>query len=462
MHVEELKNEGLRREYKVTIEGDEMTRRVDKILRDFGRTAPMKGFRPGKAPLSLLKQLHGKAARGQAIQEVISETSEKLFADKEVRPATRPDVDLPNEEEQTQIGDEVVYTLGVEVLPDISVDDFKAPKMEKLVAEVTDAEVDARLGELAKNQRGFEDAPEDHAAADGDRVVCDFVGRIDGEAFEGGTAEDAQVELGSDTFIPGFEEQLVGVKAGDEKTVTVTFPEDYRAEDLAGKEAAFEVKVKGIKRPGEAVTPDDEFAKNFGMEDLEQLRTAIRDQIGSENEQMSRAKLKRELLDHLAETYDFPVPDSMVDMEFQQIWGQVRQDMLRSGEKSIEELQALSEPEDADEKAEFQRLAERRVRLGLLLSELGVANNIQITREEVNSKIIEEVRKYPGQEREVLEFYQQNEDAQAQLRAPIFEDKVVDYVLEIAEVDEKSVSRDELEEALRKLQEEDADAPAAA
>ena len=462
MQVEELKSDGLRREYQVTIEGDEMDRRVDKILKEFGQNVPMKGFRPGKAPMSLLKQLHGKRARGQAIQEAVSETTEKLFQEKEVRPATRPDVDLPQEDEQSQVTDPVVYTVGVDILPEIDVQAFQPPKLEKLVAPVSDEAVEERLTELARQQKNFTSAGEGHAAETGDRVVVDFVGRIDGEAFEGGTANDAEIEIGSDTFIPGFEEQLKGMKAGEEMTVNVTFPEEYRAEDLAGKDAAFEVTVKDVKQPDAEVVPDDEFAQNFGMESLDQLRDAIRRQIESENEQMSRAKLKRELLDHLAETYAFDVPESMVNMEYQQIWAQVREDMLRSGEKTLEELQAMEEPEDEADREEFRRLAERRVRLGLLLSELGVANNIQITRDEVNRKIMEEVQKYPGQQQQVLEYYQNNEDAQAQLRAPLYEDKVVDYILEIAEVDETEVSREDLEAALRKLQEEDADADAAA
>lgn len=451
MQIEELLNEGLKREYKVVVGAQEIDDRLDAVLDEFRATARIKGFRPGKAPLSLLKRMHGERAKGQVISETMQETSSKLFEEKNIRPATRPEVDMGEYED----GQDLAYTLKVEILPEVSVDDFKAPALERWVADVADADVDAFVEKIAGQQKTFKKAAKTYKAKEGDAVLIDYVGSIDGTEFDGGKGDDFQLELGSGMFIPGFEEQLVGAKAEQDIEVKVNFPEEYHAADLAGKEAVFAVKVKEVRKPAEAEINDD-LAKNMGFEDLAGLKESVKGQLEADNGSLTRAHMKRGLLDALAEAYDFDVPAGMVDMEFQQIWEQIKRDAISSGEAKAEDFEGQNEPEDKEESTEFRSIAERRVRLGLLLSELGVKNNIQVNQEEVNRKIIEEARRFPGQEAQVFEFYQKNEDARAQLRAPIFEEKVVDFILEMADVTEKSVSRDELEAAVRAIDEEEA------
>ncbi|MFC4347709.1 trigger factor [Kordiimonas lipolytica] len=451
MQIEELLNEGLKREYKIVVAAKELDDRLDAILDEFRATAKIKGFRPGKAPLSLLKRMHGERAKGQVLSETMQETSAKLFEDKNIRPATRPEVDMDEYED----GKDLEYTLKVEILPEISVDDFKAPALERWVAEVDDKTVEEFCEKIAAQQKTFKKAAKTTKAAEGDAVLIDYVGSIDGVEFDGGKGEDFQLELGSGMFIPGFEDQLIGSKAGDEKTVKVTFPEQYQADDLAGKEAEFAVTVKEVRKPAEAKV-DEDMAKNMGFEDLASLKESVKGQLEADNNSLTRAHMKRGLLDALADEYSFDVPAGMVDMEFRQIWEQIKRDAVMSGEAKAEDFEGQEGPEDEAEAAEFRAIAERRVRLGLLLSELGVKNNIQVNQEEVNRKIIEEARRFPGQEAQVFEFYQKNEEARAQLRAPIFEEKVVDFVLEMADVTEKTVSRDELEAAVRAIDEEEA------
>ncbi|MEX0300106.1 MAG: trigger factor, partial [Kordiimonas sp.] len=448
---EELLNDGLKREYKVVVEAKELDARLDKILDEFRATANIKGFRPGKAPLSLLKRMHGERAKGQVLSEAMQESSTQLFEEKEIRPALRPDVDMGEYED----GKDLEYTLKVEVLPDVDVEDFKAPALERWVAEVADADLDKALENIAGQQKAFKKAAKTTKAKEGDAVLIDYVGRTDGEAFDGGTAEDHQLELGSGTFIPGFEDQLVGAKAGDEVLVKVTFPEQYQSADLAGKDAEFTVNVKEVRKPTDAKV-DDDLAKNLGLEDLNALKEALKGQLDGDNESLTRAHLKRKLLDSLADDYTFDVPAGMVDLEFAQIWEQIKRDAIMSGEAKEEDFEGQDAPADEAEAAEFRSIAERRVRLGLLLSEIGVKNDVQVTQEEVNRRIIEEARRFPGQEAQVFEFYQKNEDARAQLRAPIFEEKVVDFVLEQAELTDKTVSREDLEAAVRAIDEEDA------
>jgi len=451
MQIEELLNDGLKREYKIVVEASELDARLDKILDEFRATAKIKGFRPGKAPLSLLKRMHGERAKGQVISEAMQETSSKLFEEKEIRPALRPDVDMGEYED----GKDLEYTLKVEVLPDVDVDSFKAPALERWIAEAEEADLEKALKNIAGQQKAFKKAAKTTKSKEGDAVLIDYVGRTGGEAFDGGTAEDHQLELGSGTFIPGFEDQLVGTKAGDEVLVKVTFPEQYQSADLAGKDAEFTVNVKEVRKPTDAKV-DDDLAKNLGLDDLNALKEALKGQLDGDNANLTRAHLKRKLLDNLSEEYDFAVPTGMVDLEFAQIWEQIKRDAVMNGEAKAEDFEGKDAPEDEAEAAEFRAIAERRVRLGLLLSEIGVKNDVQVTQEEVNRKIIEEARRFPGQEAQVFEFYQKNEDARAQLRAPIFEEKVVDFVLEQAELTDKSVTRDELEAAVREIDEEDA------
>jgi trigger factor len=457
MQIEELLNDGLKREFKVVVEAKELDERLDKILEDFRANASIKGFRPGKAPLSLLKRMHGERAKGQVMSEAMQESSSKVFEDKGIRPALRPDVDMGDYED----GKDLEYTLKVEVLPEVDVDAFKAPALERWVAEVADADVDTALGNIAGQQKAFKKAAKTTKSKVGDAVLIDYVGRVDGEAFDGGAAEDHQLELGSGSFIPGFEDQLVGVKAGDEKLVKVTFPEQYQSADLAGKDAEFTVTVKEVQKASEAKV-DDDLAKNLGLEDLDALKEALKGQLAGDNESLTRAHLKRQLLDVLADAYDFDVPSGMVDLEFSQIWEQIKRDSIASGDAKPEDFEGKDVPEDEAEAAEFRAIAERRVRLGLLLSEVGVKNDVQVTQEEVNRRIIEEARRFPGQEAQVFEFYQKNEEARAQLRAPVFEEKVVDFILEQSDLTDKSVTREELDAAVRAIDEEDANPTAKA
>lgn len=452
MQIEELQVDGLKHEYKVIVPAKDLDARLDAILTEFRATANIKGFRPGKAPLSLLRRMHGERAQGQLLQETMQETSAKLFEEKKLKPALRPEVDMEGDFES---GKDLEYTLTVEVLPEIDVADFKAPALERWVADVDDKAIDSFLERIASQQKSFKKAAKTAKAKEGDAVLINYVGRVDGEEFDGGAGEDFQLELGSGMFIPGFEEQLVGAKAGDNKVVEVTFPEAYQAEQLAGKAAEFTVDVIEVRKPADAKI-DDDLAKNMGFDDLAGLRESVKGQLEADNNSLTRAHMKRGLLDVLADTYDFPVPLGMVDLEFRQIWEQIKRDAVQSGDANIEDFDGMEEPADKAEAEEFRAIAERRVRLGLLLSEIGVANKVEVTQEEVNRRIIEEARRFPGQEAQVFEYFQNNEDARAQLRAPIFEEKVVDFVLEQSKLTDKSVSRDDLEAAVRALDEEEA------
>lgn len=450
MQIDELKTEGLTREYKVTLGKDEIDRRIDAILADVRGKVRMKGFRPGKAPMSLLRRLHGEAARSQAIEESVRESTDKLFQDKGERPATQPQIELGELAEDAGVD----FTVSAEILPEIDVADFKPPKLERMTATAGEAEVEEALKRLADQSKSFEPAAKTAKAKEGDAVVIDFTGRVDGEEFEGGTGEDVEIELGAGRFIEGFEDQLVGAKAGDAREVKVTFPDAYARADLAGKDAVFDVTVKEVKRP-KPVEVDDDLAKNFGMDDLAALRDVIREQVQNECNQLSRAQVKRQLLDKLHEAYDFVVPERMVDMEYRNIWEQIKRDAIMNGEAKEEDIADLEEPESEDERKEFRDIAERRVRLGLLLSEIGMANKIELSQDDVMRKAVEEARKYPGQEQQVFEFLTKNEQGQAQLRAPLYEEKVVDFVIEMAEVDEQEIDLEALRKIVQDAEEEE-------
>ena len=452
MQIEELLIDGLKHEYKITVPAKDLDARMDAILTEFRATAKIKGFRPGKAPLSLLKRMHGERAQGQLLNETMQETSAKLFEEKKLKPAMRPEIDMVAEYDD---GKDLEYKLTIEVLPEIDVEAFKAPALERWVVEVDEKAIDAFVERIASQQKSFKKAAKTAKADQGDAVLINYVGRVDGEEFEGGAGEDFQLELGSGMFIPGFEEQLVGAKAGDNKVLPVTFPEQYQAENLAGKAAEFTVDVLEVRKPTEAKV-DEDLAKNMGFDDLATLRSSVKEQLEADNAGLTRAHMKRGLLDALAEEYDFAVPAGMVDLEFGQIWQQIQQDAINSGEATAEDFEGMDEPADKAEADEFRAIAERRVRLGLLLSEIGVANKVEVNQEEVNKRVIEEARRFPGQEAQVFEYFQKNEEARAQLRAPIFEEKVVDFVIESAKLTDKSVTRDELEAAVRALDEEEA------
>ncbi|MEO0816178.1 MAG: trigger factor [Pseudomonadota bacterium] len=439
MEVTETKVEGLSRSYQIRVTAAELQQKLDARIKEIQPQMRLKGFRPGKVPPAHIKKMFGKDLMGEMIQKLVQETNEKAIEDADVRPASQPDVKLEGEMEDVLEGKaDLAYEMNLDVMPDFTLADPKELKIERPVAEIPEEDIDEAIGRLAEQNMQYEPRGKTAKARDGDAVVLDFVGKIDGEEFEGGSAEGATVVIGQGRFIPGFEEQLVGVKAGQEKELNVTFPEDYNAENLAGKDAVFEVKVEEIRAPKEAEI-DDEFAKGLGLESLEQLRELVTNQIQGEFSGASRAKAKRALLDILDKDHDFDLPAGMVDQEFNQIWAQLQQEK-EAGRLDEEEA---AKPED-ELKADYRKIAERRVRLGLVLAEMGRAADVQITEQEVQQALIAEARKFPGQERQVIEFFQKNPNAMAQLRAPIYEDKVVDHILEVAEVTETTVSKDDL------------------
>ncbi|WP_417317965.1 trigger factor [Emcibacter sp.] len=450
MQVTETNSEGLKRGYKVVIPAGDIEAKLNSELEKVRTQIKMPGFRPGKAPISLLKKLHGKNLMGQVLEETINSTSQDVLEEKKVRPATQPDIAI---DEGYEEGKDLEYTMDLEIVPEFTVPDLSKLKLEKLVAEPAREQVKEALENIAGQQKNYKAAAKTYKATEGDAVVIDFLGKLDGEPFDGGAAEDFQLVLGSNTFIPGFEEQLTGVKAGDKKDVNVTFPENYQSEDLAGKPTVFEVTVKEVQKPEDAKV-DDELATKLGLADLAALEEAVKGQLSQETDSLSRTCLKRSLLDALAEMVDFDVPSGMVQMEFDQIWNQLKMDMYREAAETDADLKPedIEEPGD-DVKGEYQAIAERRVRLGLLLSEIGQQNKVTVGQEEVTRQIAQEARRFPGQEKQVFEFYQNNPQAMAQVRAPLFEEKVVDFILEQATVAEKAVSRDEL---IAKIEEDEA------
>lgn len=446
MKVNELSNKGLKREYSVVVGADEIEAKMNAELEKVKSTIKLPGFRPGKAPLSLLKKMHGNSLMGQVLEETVNSTTAKVFEEKNLKPAMQPNVEIVKFDE----GGDLEYTVSIEVLPEVSVPDFSKIKLERLVADVSDKEVEEAIGRLSEGQKRFEAASKATKAKEGDAVFIDYVGRIDGEAFPGGTGEQFQLELGSGMFIPGFEEQLIGNKAGDEVQVTVKFPADYHSDDLAGKETVFEVIVHEVRKPAK-VEIDDQFAKDMGLESLDSLKEMVKSQIEMEYGNLSRSITKRRLLDALADMVSFEVPEGMLDAEFAQIWNQIKMDAIRSGEATAEDFEGKDGPDDKKEAAEFRSIAERRVRLGLLLSEAGQANDVQVSQEEVSKQVMQEAQRYPGQEQEVFKYFQSNPEAMAQLRAPIFEEKVCDLIISLASVKEKKATKDQLEAALKAL-----------
>tara|TARA_R110001632_G_scaffold124684_1_gene237701 strand:- start:22751 stop:23974 length:1224 start_codon:yes stop_codon:yes gene_type:complete len=399
----------------------------------------LKGFRPGKVPASHVRKLYGQDLMGELINKLVTETNQKALEDNELRPAGQPDVQIDGDMEAVVKGQaDLSYNMNVDVMPEFEPADVSKLAITRPVAEVSQEQIDEALGRIAEQNTQYEARAKTAKAKDGDAVVMDFVGKIDGEAFEGGSAEQQTLVIGSGQFIPGFEDQLVGVKAGDEKDVTVTFPEEYGAADLAGKEAVFEVKVHEVRAPKTAEL-DDEFAKGLGLESLEQLTGLVKDQLKAEHDGASRAKAKRNLLDQLDEAHSFDLPPNMVEQEFNQIWQQLQAEM--DAGRTADEDKDKSEDEL---KEEYRKIAERRVRLGLVLAEIGRVADVRISEQEVNQALIREARQYPGQETQVVEFFRNNPGAMAQLRAPIYEDKVVDHILEVAEITEETVSREEL------------------
>ena len=439
MQVTETLNEGLKRAYTITVSAAELAAKVDEKLREAQPEVEIKGFRKGKVPMAMLKKQFGPRVLGEAMQEAVDGAMQQHFDETGVRPAGQPRVEMQGGETWKE-GDDVVVSMSYEALPEIAEPDFGAITLERLVVKADDAAVDEALGNLAKQAASFED--KDGAAADGDQVVFDFIGRIDGEAFEGGSATSYPLVLGSGQFIPGFEAQLVGVKAGESRDVTVTFPADYGAANLAGKEAVFECTVQGVKAPA-ATAIDDELATKFGAESLDALKGQIRQGLEGEYAQASRAIVKRALLDNLDGAVDFELPESLVDAEA----GQIAHSLWHDENPHVHDHNhAHIEPTD-----EHRTLAKRRVKLGLLLAEVGRKAEVQVTDAEMTRAVMQQARQYPGQEREFFEFVQKNPQMQQQLRAPIFEDKVVDLILTKATVTEKAVSKEDLKAALDAL-----------
>jgi trigger factor len=436
MKTVETENEGLKRAYKLTIPAKDIDARVDGEIKRIAPTVRMPGFRPGKVPPNLIRKMHGEALMRDALNTAVQDSVQKLMADKKLRPAMQPEVEL---DESYETGKDAEVSVRLETLPDVPAPKIDGLKLERFNVEVDEAAVAKQLEQLATSQTRFEDAKKGHKAAQGDQVTIDFVGKVDGTAFDGGTGTDMPVVLGSGQLIPGFEDQLVGVKAGDEKQIEVSFPADYPADNLKGKPATFDISVKALKVAGETKI-DDEFAKQLGLNDLEQLKGLLRDQQRQELNGLTRTHMKRRLLDQLAADHDFDVPPSMVEAEYENIMAQLRHEASHEADPQA----ALKEIEgDAEE---YRSIAVRRVRLGLLLSEIGAANNIEVNQQEMNRLIGQAAAQYQPKDREAfVRYIQQNPMAAAQLRAPLYEDKVVDFLFSKAEVSDLTVTRDVLE-----------------
>ncbi|AQT05710.1 trigger factor [Acetobacter persici] len=436
MQVTETLSEGLKRGFTITVPAAELAQKRDARLKEVAANLTLPGFRPGKVPVSLARQRHGEAVRAEVLEQAVSEALRSVLEERGLRPAGQPQVELVSGQEDD--GKDLEFKIETEILPEITVPDLSDLSLTRLKAVASDEAVDKIVADVAKRQRTFETVEEERPAVQGDVVSVDFVGKRDGVPFDGGTAQDVNVEIGGEGFIPGFAEQIEGMKAGEEKIITVTFPENYGAEELAGKEATFDITVKALKKPVDAPI-DDELAKQLGFETLDQLRDLVRKQIEGEYEQLTRLRIKRDLLDALATKTDFQAPQGMVDAEFEQIWQRVEADR-KAG-------QLDDEDKDKDEdtlRADYRKIAERRVKLGLLLAEIGRKNAITVTQDELGRAMRAEAMRYQGQEKEVFAFFQNNPQAIESLRGPIFENKVVDYLIELAKVEDKEVTPEEL------------------
>ncbi|MEZ0171053.1 trigger factor [Microvirga sp. TS319] len=440
MQVTETLSQGLKREFKVVLPATELEQRLNSELDNIKDRVRLNGFRPGKVPVAHLRKVYGRSVMSDVLQNAVNEANRKIVEDNGLKLAHEPQIQFPEDkdtiEKAMDAKGDLAFTVALEVLPDFELADLSDVSVKKPVVEVSETEINESLERMAKQNRSFE--TKEGAAADGDRVLVDFVGRIDGTEFEGGNGQDIHVELGSNTFIPGFEEQLIGLKAGDTKLVKVKFPENYLAAHLAGKDAEFDVTVKDVEAPGE-LKIDDEMAKGFGMESLDKLKEAIGDAIKRDFDAQSRRKVKKELLDALDAKYSFELPPSLVEQEFAAVWSQVEADMKSNGRTFADE-----DTTEEQAKADYRKIAERRVRLGLVLAQIGEKSDIKISDDEVTQALIERVRQYPGQERQVWEFYQKNPQALAEIRAPLFEEKVVDQILSQVKVNEETVSKEAL------------------
>ena len=442
MQVTETLNEGLKRKLSVTIPATDLNTRLDAKLEELKGQANIKGFRPGKVPTAHLKKVYGRSAMSEVMTDAINETVSETLDERKERAAAQPKVDLP--QDQAVINDvldgksDLAFEVEYEILPPVTLMDIKGVKLEKPVVAVTDDEVEAEVNRVFSQNRGFTDKGEGAIVENGDRLGLSFVGKIDGVAFDGGTSDHAHLTVGSGEFIPGFEEQLMGMKKDETRTITVTFPADYQNKELAGKEATFDVTILHADGPNQGEL-DDDFAKRLGLEDVAALRKAVRDQMEAALASMGRQHMKRQVLDALDEGHKFDVPAQLVDAEFNTIWQRVEHEIQSHGRSFADEGTTEEEARE-----QYQRIAERRVRLGLVVAEIGNVNEVQVTDEEHQQALIAEVRRFPGQEQQVYDYYRKNPQALASLRAPIFENKVVDHIIELGEITDKTLSRDEL------------------
>jgi trigger factor len=442
MQVTETISDGLKREFQVTVPAADLEARMAGRLNELKDRVQLRGFRPGKVPVTHLRKVYGRSVMAETVESVIRELNAKIVEERGLRLAREPKVTIPNEETEV---DKVIsgkadlaYTLSFEVLPTIALGDFSTIKIERLVADVSDAEVDEGVQRIAEQNRPYEAKQEGGKVESGDRVVIDFTGKLEGKPFEGGTGGDVAVNVGAGQFIPGFEDQLIGMAVGETRTVNVTFPENYLNAELAGKAAEFEVTAKSIEAP-KTVAIDDEFAKSLGLESLDKLKAAVKERIAREYGAMSRQKLKRQLLDKLDELHKFSPPPTLVDDEFASVWSTIQSD-LKQRNRTFED-EGTTEDKAREE---YRGISERRVRLGLVLAEIGEKNSLKVSDEEVQRAIVERARQIPGREQEIWDYYRNNPQAVAAVRAPIYEEKVVDFLLELAKVTDKTVSKEEL------------------
>lgn len=442
MQVTETLSEGLKHEFKISVPASDLDAKAEAKLVDLKDKVRINGFRPGKVPVGHLKKVYGRSVMAETIDQTIRDTNTQLFSERGFRLASEPKITMPTEQAEVEEilsgKSDLTYTVAIEVVPPIALADFKSFEVEKPVAEVSETDVDEAIKRIAESNRGYAAKAEGAKAESGDRVTISFKGRINGELFEGGTGEGIQVVIGSNTFIPGFEEQLIGIGANETRTLNVSFPKNYMNEKLAGQPAEFETTATLLEAPQE-VAIDDEFAKTLGLESLDKLKDAARERLAAEFAGATRQRVKRALLDRLDEAHRFDAPPSLVEEEFNMMWNSVKAEMESAGKTFADE----NTTEDAA-KEEYRKIADRRVRLGLVLSEIGEKNKISVTDDEVGRAVIERARQMPGREKEVWDYYRNNPNALAQLRAPIYEDKVVDFILELAKVTEKKVSREDL------------------
>ncbi len=456
MQVTETRSEGLKREYKVVLPAGDLASRVENQLNEIRAKAQIKGFRPGKVPVAHLRRLYGRSIMAEVMQEAVNDANRKIVEDNALRLAGAPKIDLAKDEAELEKAfaakADLSYVVALEVLPKIEVGSFDDVQVERLVADIPDSDIDDNVKKLAERNRPYAAKDGEPVAETGDKATIDFVGKVGGEAFQGGSAEDVDLVLGSGSFIPGFEEQLVGMKPGEERTINVTFPETYGEASLAGKPAEFAVRLKALAAPGE-LTIDDDFAKGLGFENLEKLREMMRASLEREASLVSRRKWKRELLDALDKKYAFDLPEELVAREFDAIWRQAEAELKASG-RTLDDEGTTEE----QERATYRKIAERRVRLGLALAEIGDTAGVKVSDEEVAQALYERARQYPGMEKQFVDFYRGNPERLAEIRGPLFEEKVIDYVIGQSKVTERHVSKDELvklvEEAEKAAEEE--------